>query len=154
MNYQLYNNHEVHEGIFLLEIKIIEDILEQYHQESEIRWIESKCGYLPKINWISEGLNLPRFNVPLLHLSFNGELRINDGRHRVYWMKKCGMQEIPIAITESAIDILKSKNINMNMIEYLDMPCSTIPNSDSEFKSPGVNYIMSKLANCSKKNHN
>ncbi|MEY0116863.1 hypothetical protein AB7W24_21800 [Providencia rettgeri] len=151
MEYELYNNHEVHENIYLISINEIEEVLKTYNDNREISIIMNKCKNEPKNTWITKGDNLPRFNVPLLRVDDNNQLRITDGRHRIFWMKKLQMTDIPIAITMGAKNVLNSKHINIIPITTMDMPCSTQPEADLVYNPSNTRDIMMKLANLQKK---
>lgn len=128
MEYELYNNHEIHECIVLLDIDIINIILNDYNDDDDLLWVKNNCTEEPKSIWISPGRDLSKFNVPLLDVNYENEIRVTDGRHRICWMKEKGMNEIPIAITKSVVEYFQKKSLELKMITTFDMPCSVKPN--------------------------
>jgi len=135
MEYELYNNHCVHECIVLLDIEIIDGILNEYNNKDDLSWVKNHCTEDPKSVWIVPGSTLAMFNVPLLTVNDKNEIRVSDGRHRICWMKGKGMIKIPIAITKSVAKIFQKKGINLEVITFLDMPCSVTPNLQNKIES-------------------
>ncbi|HDM8083565.1 TPA: hypothetical protein PXN43_003195 [Yersinia enterocolitica] len=135
MEYELYNNHEVHEFIVLLDVNIINVILNDYNDDDELLWMKNNYSEEPKSIWISPGMVFSKFNVPLLDINYDNEIRVIDGRHRICWMKEKGMDKIPIAITKSVVGYFQKESINLEMITTLDMPCSVKPNLQNNVES-------------------
>ncbi|HBQ6765820.1 MULTISPECIES: hypothetical protein [Klebsiella] len=148
MEYELYNNHCIHECIVLLDIEIIDGILKGYNTDDELLWVGNFCTEEPKSVWIAPGRVLAMFNVPLLVVNDENEFRVSDGRHRIFWMKGKDMNAIPVAITKSALKNLQQKGIKFEVITTLDMPCSVIPNLQHKVESKPLdaNHVIKKLA--------
>ncbi|WET16306.1 hypothetical protein P2W49_07235 [Yersinia intermedia] len=109
MEYELYNNHARHECIVLLNIDIINEILNEYNNDDDLLWVKNNCTEKPKSVWIIPGSVFAKFNVPLLDVNYENEIRVSDGRHRICWMKEKGMNAIPIAITKSVVEAFQKK---------------------------------------------
>lgn len=151
MEYELYNNHYAHECIVLLDIDIIDGILNEYNNESDLSWVENNCTEEPKPAWIVPGSVFAKFNVPLLFVNDKNEIRVSDGRHRICWMKGKGMNKIPIAMTKSVVEVFQQRGIHLEMITTLDMPCSVTPNLQNKEEAKPldknhVSHVMKILA--------
>lgn len=148
MEYELYNNHWVHEFIVLLDIEIIDGILNEYNTDDDLLWVANHCTEEPKSVWIAHGRDLAMFNVPLLVINDENEVRVSDGRHRIGWMKKKGMSAIPVAITKSVVGYFRNKGVNFEVITALDMPCSVMPDLQNKIepKSLDGNHVKKILA--------
>lgn len=148
MKYELYNNHWIHEFIVLLDIEIIDGILNEYNTDDDLLWVTNHCTEEPKSVWVARGSDLAMFNVPLLVINDEKEVRVSDGRHRICWMKGKGMNEIPVAITKSVVEYFRNKGINFKVITALDMPCSVMPNLQNKVESKLLdgNHVIKMLA--------
>lgn len=148
MEYELFNNHMAHEFIVLLDIDIIDGILNEYNTEDELLWVANECTEEPKSVWIIHGRDLAMFNVPLLVVNEENEVRVSDGRHRICWMKGKGMSAIPVAITRSVVEYFRNKGVNFEVITVLDMPCSVKPNLQNKVETKPLdgNHVIKKLA--------
>ncbi|HCA6603595.1 TPA: hypothetical protein MXU99_002990 [Enterobacter roggenkampii] len=148
MEYELFNNHMAHEFIVLLDIDIIDGILNEYNTEDELLWVANECTEEPKSVWIIPGRDLAMFNVPLLVVNEENEVRVSDGRHRICWMKGKGMSAIPVAITRSVVEYFRNKGVNFEVITVLDMPCSVKPNLQNKVETKPLdgNHVIKKLA--------
>lgn len=148
MEYELYNNHEIHECIVLLDIHILDEILNEYNHDDDLLWVKSNCTEDPKSIWIIPGRVFPKFNVPLLYVNEDKKIRVNDGRHRIFWMKEKGMNKIPIAITKSVVEAFQIKGIYLEEIATLDMPGSVKPNFQNKVESESVDayHVIKRLA--------
>lgn len=147
MEYELYNNHGIHECIVLLDINIINVILNNYNHDDDLLWVKNNCTEEPKYIWISHGRFFPKFNVPLLDVNYDNEIQVIDGRHRICWMKEKGMNAIPIAITKPVVEFFQKENINLKMITTLDMPCSVKPNLQNIVESETLDayHVIKRL---------
>lgn len=147
MEYKLFNNHMVHDFIVLLDIEIIDGILNEYNTEDELLWVANQCTEEPKSAWIIPGRDLAMFNVPLLFVNEENEVRVSDGRHRICWMKGKGMSAIPVAIARSVVDYFRNKGVNFEVITVLDMPCSVKPNLQNKVEPKPLdgNHVIKKL---------
>ncbi|WPG21919.1 hypothetical protein SD435_05455 [Kosakonia cowanii] len=148
MEYELYNNHCVHECIVLLDIKIIDGILKEYNTDDDLLWVENHCAEEPKSVWIAPGSVLAMFNVPLLVVNDENEVRVSDGRHRICWMKGKDMNAIPVAITKSVLKNFQKKGVKLEVITTLDMPCSVMPKLQNKVASKPLdaNHVIKMLA--------
>ena len=148
MEYELYNNHDVHECIVLLDIDFINGVLNEYNDDDDLLWVKNNCTEEPKSFWIIPGSVFAKFNVPLLYINHENEIRVGDGRHRIFWMKEKGMNKIPIAITKSVVETFQKMGIVLEMITTFDMPCSVKPELQNkiESKSLDANHVIKMLA--------
>lgn len=148
MEYELYNNHWAHEFIVLLDIEIIDGILKEYNTVDDLLWVVNHCTEEPKSVWIAPGSDLAKFNVPLLAVNDENEVRVSDGRHRIFWMKGKGMSTIPVAITKSVVEYFRNKGINFEVITVLNMPCSVMPNLQNKVEPKPLdgNHVIKILA--------
>jgi len=148
MEYELFNNHFIHEFIVLLDIEIIDGILNKYNTEDDLLWVTNQCTDEPKAVWIIPGSDLAMFNVPLLVVNEENEVRVSDGRHRICWMKGKGMSAIPVAITRSVVEYFRNKDVDFKVITVLDMPCSVKPNRQNKVEPKPLDgsHVIKKLA--------
>ena len=140
MKYKLYSKLDMNSLIYLIDKGFLYKILSDFNDENELLRIKTSCTKDPKESWITKSDPLNIFDVPLLSTDFDYSLCINQGRHRICWMISQGMNDIPIAVSPSALKLIS----NYPIIKEYDMPCSLVPSTSENNESLDTKNIVEK----------
>lgn len=141
MKYKLYSNLDMNLPVCLIDKDFLYEILSDFNGENELSRIIATCNKDPKESWIVKDKPLNIFDVPLLSTNLDNSLCINQGRHRICWMISQGMNDIPIAVSRSAMKLISG--CGYPIIEEYDMPCSFLPTRADESSGYNIKTIMS-----------
>lgn len=129
--------------VCLIDKSFLYKVLSDFNDENELLRIKNSCNKDPKESWIVIDKSLNIFDVPLLGVNLHNSLCVTQGRHRILWMISQGMDNIPIAVSCSAMKLIR--DYGYQIIEEYDMPCSFLPSGSVKSISYNMKAIISNL---------